>query len=133
VIDAIASDHAPHTENEKEIEFERAEFGVIGLETELSAAITYLVEGKVLDMFELVKKITVNPAKILGINRGTLGIGKPADITVISKDKEWVVKKSRFSSKSKNSAFLGKTLKGVVDYTILYGRIVYVNNTDDHR
>ncbi|MFA5338512.1 MAG: hypothetical protein WC330_09275, partial [Candidatus Omnitrophota bacterium] len=64
---------------------------------------------------------------ILGINRGTLGIGKPADIAIISKDKEWVVKKSRFSSKSKNSAFLGKTLKGVVDYTILSGRIVYTN------
>ena len=133
VIDAIASDHAPHTENEKEIEFERAEFGVIGLETELSSAITYLVGGKFLDMFELVKKLTINPAKILGINRGTLGIGKPADIAIISKDKEWVVKKSRFSSKSKNSAFLGKTLKGVVDYTILAGRIVYVNNTDEHR
>ena len=126
-LDAIASDHAPHTENEKEIEFERAEFGVIGLETELSAAITYLVEGKVLDMFELVKKITINPAKILGINRGTLGTGKLADITVISKDKEWVVTRERFSSKSKNSAFLGKTLKGVVEYTILGGRIVYTN------
>ncbi|MCK9614004.1 MAG: dihydroorotase [Candidatus Omnitrophica bacterium] len=133
VIDVIASDHAPHTENEKEIEFERAEFGVIGLETELSAAITYLVEGKVLDMVELVKKITINPAKILGINRGTLSTGKPADITVISKDKEWVVRRDRFFSKSKNSAFLGKTLKGVVEYTILGGRIVYVNNADDHR
>lgn len=133
IIDAIASDHAPHTENEKEIEFERAEFGVIGLETELSAAITYLVEEKVLDMFELVRKFTINPAKILGINRGTLSTGKPADIAIISKDKEWVVKRDRFSSKSKNSAFLGKTLKGVVECTILNGKVVYVHNTDDHR
>jgi len=127
-IDAIASDHAPHTENEKEIEFERAEFGVIGLETELSSAITYLVEGKILDMVELVKKMTINPAKILGINRGTLSPGRPADIIVVSKDKEWVVKKDSFHSKSKNSAFLGKTLKGVVECTILGGKIAYVNS-----
>jgi len=127
-IDAIASDHAPHTENEKGIEFERAEFGVIGLETELSSAITYLVEGKILDMVELVKKMTINPAKILGINRGTLSPGRPADIIVVSKDKEWVVKKDSFHSKSKNSAFLGKTLKGVVECTILGGKIAYVNS-----
>lgn len=131
-IDAIASDHAPHTENEKEIEFERAEFGVIGLETELSSAITYLVDGKILDMVELVKKMTINPAKILGINRGTLSPGRPADIIVVSKDKEWVVKKDSFHSKSKNSAFLGKTLKGVVECTILAGKIAYVN-TNSHK
>jgi len=133
VIDAIASDHAPHTENEKEIEFERAEFGVTGLETELSSAITYLIQDKVLDMFELVKRLSVNPAKILGINRGTLGTGKPADIIVVSADKEWIVKEDRFYSKSKNSAFLGKTLKGVVEYTILGGKIVYTNVTDNHK
>jgi dihydroorotase len=131
VIDAIASDHAPHTENEKEIEFERAEFGVIGLETELSAAITYLVEEKILDMFELIKKMTINPAKILGINRGTLNPGRPADIIVVSKDKEWLVKKDILHSKSKNSAFLGKTLKGVVECTIVGGKIAYVN-TNHH-
>ncbi|MDD4182419.1 MAG: dihydroorotase [Candidatus Omnitrophica bacterium] len=132
VIDAIASDHAPHTENEKEIEFERAEFGVIGLETELSCAITYLVDEKILDMSELVKKMAINPAKILGINRGTLGVGRPADIIVVSKDKEWVVKKNSFHSKSKNSAFLGKNLKGVVECTILGGKIAYVN-TNSHK
>jgi len=132
VIDAIASDHAPHTENEKEIEFERAEFGVIGLETELSCAITYLVDEKILDMGELVKKMAINPAKILGINRGTLGVGRPADIIVVSKDKEWVAKKDIFHSRSKNSAFLGKTLKGVVECTILGGKIAYVN-TNSHK
>ncbi|MDD4955752.1 MAG: dihydroorotase, partial [Candidatus Omnitrophica bacterium] len=95
-IDAIASDHAPHTENEKEIEFERAEFGVIGLETELACAITYLYEEKILDMVELVKKLTINPAKILGINRGTLATGRPADVIVVSKDKEWLVRKNTF-------------------------------------
>jgi len=127
VIDAIASDHAPHTENEKEIEFERAEFGVIGLETILSVGITYLIGQNILDMNGLIKKLCVNPAKILGIKKGVLDIGYDADIAIISKDKEWVVKKESFVSKSKNSAFLGKTLKGVVDHTILAGKVVYTN------
>ncbi|MFA6281296.1 MAG: dihydroorotase [Candidatus Omnitrophota bacterium] len=127
VIDAIASDHAPHTENEKEIEFERAEFGVIGLETILSASITYLVGQNILDMSTLVKKLCSSPAKILGIKKGVLDVGYDADIAIISKDKEWIAKKESFVSKSKNSAFLGKTLKGVVDYTILNGKIAYTN------
>ncbi|MFA5271056.1 MAG: dihydroorotase [Candidatus Omnitrophota bacterium] len=127
VIDAIASDHAPHTENEKEIEFERAEFGVIGLETMLSAGVTYLVGQNILDMNELVKKMCCSPAKILGVKKGVLDIGYDADIAIISKDKEWLVKKECFVSKSKNSAFLGKSLKGVVDQTILAGKVVYTN------
>lgn len=127
VIDAIASDHAPHTENEKEIEFERAEFGVIGLETILSVGITYLVGQNILDMNGLIKKLCCSPAKILGIKKGVLDIGYDADIAIISKDKEWVVKKESFVSKSKNSAFLGKTLKGIVDQTILAGKVVYTN------
>src|SRR3989338_1440251 len=89
-IDAIASDHAPHTENEKEIEFDRAEFGVIGLETGLAAAVT----------------------------ESGLSFGKDADIIIVSPDKEWVVRKEALLSKSKNCAFLGRTLKGVVECTI---------------
>jgi len=123
IIDTIASDHAPHTENEKEIEFDRAEFGVIGLETELAASITELVNTGVLKWDELVRKLCLNPAKILKINKGTLGVGCDADIIVISPDKEWIVKKEEFVSKSKNSAFLGKKLTGVVEYTICNGRI----------
>ncbi|MDD4955769.1 MAG: amidohydrolase family protein, partial [Candidatus Omnitrophica bacterium] len=105
---------------------------VIGLETELACAITYLYEEKILDMVELVKKLTINPAKILGINRGTLATGRPADVIAVSKDKEWIVRKNTFHSKSKNSAFLGKTLKGVVECTILGGKIAYVN-TNSHK
>jgi len=127
IIDAIASDHAPHTENEKEIEFERAEFGVIGLETELAISITELVETNFLKWPELVKKLTLNPAKILGINKGNLGVGCTADIIVVSADKEWLVEKSALVSKSKNCAFLGRKLKGIVAYTIRNGDIVYKN------
>lgn len=124
-IDAIASDHAPHTENEKDIEFERAEFGVIGLETELAVAIPELVDKGLLDWRGLVERMSLNPARILGINKGTLSPGADADIIVVSPDKEWVVKKEDFVSKSKNSAFMGRTLKGIVDYTICAGKLVH--------
>lgn len=124
-IDTIASDHAPHTENEKDIEFDRAEFGVIGLETELAASITELIDTGLLSWMELAGKLCLNPARILDIDRGTLGVGSPADIIVVSPGKEWVVEKEQILSKSKNSAFLGKKLKGSVDYTIYEGKIVY--------
>ncbi|MEI8349407.1 MAG: dihydroorotase [Candidatus Omnitrophota bacterium] len=123
-IDAIASDHAPHTENEKEIEFDRAEFGVIGLETELSVSLA-LVHAGALTLSELIAKLTRNPAKILGIPKGTLSVGADADVAVFSKDREWLVEKKVFFSKSKNSAFLGKTLKGLVEYTFVKGKRVY--------
>ncbi len=124
-IDAIASDHAPHTENEKEIEFERAEFGVIGLQTELAVSITELVKTGLLDWLDLARKSCLNPAKILGINKGVLGAGCDADITIIDPQKEWLVKKEDFVSKSRNSAFLNKKLTGVVEYAICNGKIAY--------
>ena len=124
-IDVIASDHAPHTENEKEIEFEHAEFGSTGLETELAVSVTELVSRGVLTWSELVKKISLNPANVLRIDKGTLGPGKDADIAIISADKEWVVNKVGFASKSKNSAFIGRKLKGAVEYTIYKGKVIY--------
>ena len=124
-IDAIASDHAPHTENEKDIEFERAEFGVVGLETELAVSVTELISSKLLDWGKLIEKLSLNPARILGIDKGTLSEGKIADIVVISSEEEWQVTKGGLISKSKNCAFLGRTLKGAVDYTICNGKIVY--------
>ena len=124
-IDAIISDHAPHTENEKEIEFDKAEFGIIGLETELAVAITELLDKKILSFNELVKKFTENPARILNIDKGSLGINKTADLIIVDPNKEWVVKKGFFFSKSKNSPFIGRTLKGIVNCTIISGEIVY--------
>lgn len=124
-IDIIASDHAPHTENEKEIEFEHAEFGSVGLETELAAGITELVAPGILTWPELARKMSLNPAIALGIDKGTLGVNKDADIVIISPDKEWVVDKSGLVSKSKNSAFIGRKLKGAVECTIYKGKVVY--------
>jgi len=123
VIDVISSDHAPHTENEKDIEFERAEFGVVGLETELAVAVTELIEPGILNWGQLIEKMAINPSRILGIGKGSLGVGKDADIVVVDPNKEWVVKKEDFLSKSKNSSFINKRLKGVVEYTICNGKV----------
>ena len=124
-IDVIASDHAPHTENEKDIEFEHAEFGITGLETELAVGITELVNKGWLDWQGLIRKIATNPARILGLDKGTLSVGGDADIIVVNPEDEWIVQKPNFLSKSKNSAFLGRRLQGVVEYTICNGNIVY--------
>lgn len=125
VIDAIASDHAPHTENEKDIEFDRAEFGKIGLESGLAVCITELIENKILDWPQLVKLISLNPAKILGLNKGSLSRGADADIVVLDPVKEILLTRETVVSKSKNSPFINRKLKGVVEYTILAGKVVY--------
>lgn len=124
-VDVIASDHAPHTENEKEIEFERAEFGTVGLETMLAVSITELIHGGIMGWKELAEKLSLNPAKMLGIKKGALGVGEDADIVVVDAQKEWRVEKSALISKSKNSAFLGRSLKGCVELTICAGKIAY--------
>ncbi|MEW6170525.1 MAG: dihydroorotase [Candidatus Omnitrophota bacterium] len=124
-IDAIASDHAPHTQNEKDIEFDRAEFGKIGLESGLSISIMELIDKKILDWETLVEKISLNPAKILGIKKGTLGVGQDADIIIVDRDKEFILKKENIVSKSKNSPFIDKKLKGLVECTIFNGEIAY--------
>ncbi|MFA6217462.1 MAG: dihydroorotase [Candidatus Omnitrophota bacterium] len=124
-IDVIASDHAPHTEHEKAIEFDRAEFGVIGLETELAVSITELVSPGIISWDVLVAALSLNPARILGINKGTLSSGSDADIIVVSPDQKWSVQKENIASLSKNSAFLGKNLSGVVIYTICNGKLAY--------
>jgi len=128
IIDVIASDHAPHTISEKDIEFDRAEFGVIGLETELAVSVTHLVHTGLLGWTELVKKIACNPAKILGVDKGTLSPGKEADIAIIDPNQEWTVRQKEFVSKSKNSAFINAQLKGAVEYTIVAGKVVYKAN-----
>lgn len=125
VIDVIASDHAPHTIGEKDIEFDRAEFGVIGLETELAVCATQLVHTGVLGWPELVRKLSANPALVLNATAGTLSEGAPADIAIVDPEREWIVRKDAFVSKSKNSPFIGSVLKGAVVYTIVNGAIAY--------
>jgi dihydroorotase len=129
IIEVIASDHAPHTENEKDIEFERAEFGKIGLESGLAVSIMELVDKKILSWTEMVNKLSVNPARILGINKGVLSVGADADIMIVDPDKEFVLEKKNIVSKSKNSPFIGRKIKGLVEYTIYSGKIVYQWNS----
>jgi len=122
-IDCIASDHAPHTQEEKNKEYDLAPFGIIGLETLIPLTITYLVKTKKLTLSQAVEKLSYNPARIFGLkNRGTLRPGCIADITVIDIDKEQVVKD--FVSKSKNSPFIGWKLSGFATLTIVNGKIL---------
>ena len=127
-IDVISSDHAPHTENEKDIEFERAEFGVTGLETELAVTITELVNNNILDWPTLVRKMALNPSRILGIDKGTLSKGADADIVIVDPQKEFTVNKDYFLSKSKNSPFISRKLNGFLEYTIFQGKVYKWNS-----
>jgi len=124
IIDAIATDHAPHLESEKDVEFDYAPFGMIGLETALSLCITELIDKKVLNWAELIEKLSLNPSRILKLGRGALSEGEIADITIIDPGKEWVYKKEDIESKSSNSPFIGWTLKGFANDVIVGGRIV---------
>lgn len=123
-LDAIATDHAPHTPDEK-ADFEKAPNGSIGMETSLAAGITYLVKPGLLTLDRLIEKMSVNPARILGINAGTLSAGAPADIILIDPDEEWTVDVNRLHGKSKNTPFKGLTLTGRVKRTVLGGKTVY--------
>jgi len=123
-IDAIASDHAPHSSIEKDVEFEYAANGIIGLETSLSASLT-LVEEDVLSLSQLIEKMSTNPAGILKIPGGTLRVGSKADITVIDPQKKWTVKADEFRSKSRNTPFEGRKFQGRAVLTIVGGSVKY--------
>jgi len=125
-IDAFASDHAPHSAEEKEVEFALAPFGVIGLETMFPILYTTLVEKKVLTLPQLVAKLTFVPARILGIPKGTLAEGADADITILDVEREWCVDAGKFRSKSRNCPFHGWTVRGRAA-TVLVGGQVFEN------
>jgi len=122
-IDAIATDHAPHHLDEKDMEFNEAMNGIIGLETSLPLSLK-LVEDGVLTINQLIEKMSYNPSNILELERGSLMVGSVADITLIDPAAEWTVEKEKLASKSKNSPFLGWKMKGVAAATILAGTIV---------
>jgi dihydroorotase len=123
-IEIIASDHAPHCTYEKEVEFDYAPFGILGLETQLGLALAELVQKKVLTLPQLIEKFTVNPARLLRLNKGTLSMGADADITIFDPDKEWTYDVHETASKSRNSPFHGWKLKGKAVATIVGGKKV---------
>ncbi|MCK4262384.1 dihydroorotase, partial [bacterium] len=122
-IDVIATDHAPHTIVEKEVEYNLAPFGIIGLETALPLVLKAVEEG-FLTLTDAIAKMSINPAKILGIGKGTLSVGADADVAIIDLSKERTVRPEEFQSKSRNSPFIGWKLKGVASTTIVGGKIV---------
>jgi dihydroorotase len=123
-LDAIASDHAPHTVLEKDLEFGLAAFGLIGLETSLGLSLKLVHEG-VLTLSQLVAKMSTGPARILGVTGGCLCAGQPADVTLIDLNRQWQVDVNEFASKSRNCPFQGWTLKGRAVITMVGGKIVW--------
>lgn len=123
-LDAISTDHAPHSPDEKEQEFDKAPFGIIGLETVLPLALALVQEGMI-TLSQMITLLTVNPAKILKIKKGSLEAGSIADLTIFDPNEEWVVDATRFKSKSRNSPFNGWKMKGRVKFTIVSGKVVY--------
>lgn len=126
-IDAIITDHAPHTEEEKAKGLATAPNGIIGFETALAATITNLIKPGLLNYMDMVRVMSYTPAKILGINRGEIKDGKIADLTIFDPNKEYVYSKESIVSKSKNTPWIGKKLIGEVEYTICNGKVVYSN------
>jgi dihydroorotase len=124
-VDAIATDHAPHHQDEKLQEFDDAPFGMVGLETAVALAMDRLVRPGIIDLRRLVTLMSMNPARILGIRKGTLSVGADADVTVIDPERQATVDAARFRSKSRNSPFHGWTLRGWPVATVVGGRLVH--------
>jgi len=125
-ITILASDHAPHAPYEKEVEFDKAPFGILGLETELPVFLEILLHRrKVLSLPEILAMLTVNPAKLLNLDRGTLSLGAAADITILDPDHSWTYDKEESPSLSRNTPFHGMALRGRALSTIVVGKVVW--------
>jgi dihydroorotase len=124
VLDVISTDHAPHSPLEKDLEFDRAAFGIIGLETALPLTLALVEEG-VLSLPEAIRKLSYNPASILGVIGGSLNEGGPADLAIVDPEQEYTLQPGDIRSKSKNSPFIGQPLKGQNLLTMIGGRIVW--------
>ncbi len=122
-IDIIATDHAPHSREEKEKPITQAPSGIIGLETALSLGVTKLVEENGFTHLQLLQCMSTNPANMYGLDAGTLAVGAPADIVIYDPKKTWTA--GDYLSKASNSPFTGCRLQGVVQYTIVNGKIIY--------
>jgi dihydroorotase len=124
-VEILSSDHAPHSSFEKEVEFDYAPFGILGLETELGLFLTTLVHKKVIPLKRMIEMLTVNPARLLNLDRGTLSPGAAGDVTIFDPDREWKVDKEQFKSLSRNTPFHGWELKGKAVATIVQGNVVW--------
>jgi dihydroorotase len=130
-IDAIATDHAPHTAEEKDVEFDAAAFGVIGLETSIAAATTWLVRTDIVSPSTLVERMSIAPNRILGLEGGTLSAGALADVTILDPQWEWRVSPGQFYSKSRNTPFEDMVVTGCATQTIVDGHVVFDRSASD--
>lgn len=128
-IECIVTDHAPHTAEEKQAGFVKAPMGIVGLETSLACAAKALIWPGGLGWSDLIRCMTANPARILGLEGGTLAVGQPADITLIDPDREWTIRAEDFRSKSRNTPFDGWRVKAKAVATIVAGRPVYLDES----
>jgi dihydroorotase len=124
-IDAIATDHAPHSMEEKSRELPQAPSGMVGLETALGLTLTQLYHTGRMTLSDIIRKMTINPANILRIPRGRLAVGCAADLTIFDPDERWTVNPEEFASKGRNTPFAGVQLRGRVKYTIVDGKVIY--------
>jgi dihydroorotase len=124
-IDCIATDHAPHHIDDKRVEYNSASFGISGLETAFSIAVTYLLKTNYIDIVKLNQLMSLRPSKILGLYDEGIKVNAPADLTICNLDKEYVIDSSKFISKGKNTPFNNMKVKGVVTHTIINGKLVY--------
>ena len=124
-LDCIVTDHAPHHEDDKNVEYALAAFGISGLETSFALSYTQLVKGGVLTLSELAEKMSANPAAILNLQGGRLEVGAPADLTIVDLNKAWTIDPKDFVSKGKNTPFAGREVYGRVKYTVVDGDIKY--------
>jgi dihydroorotase len=129
-IEILCSDHAPHCDYEKEVEFDYAPFGITGLETGLALALMRLYHTKRLGLSELIAKFTVAPARLLNLKKGTLAVGADGDVTVFDPDQEWVFERAASASKSSNSPFHGWRLKGRAVATVVRGKRIEAEKTE---
>jgi dihydroorotase len=125
IIDVIATDHAPHHYDEKEREFADAPNGIVGLETALAVNLTWLVHSGIIALPLLVERMSCAPARLFKLPGGTLRKGALADVTVFAPDAEWTVDPARFASKGRNTPYAGQTLRGLVDLTVVDGRVIH--------
>ena len=132
-VDVIATDHAPHAADEKHVEFDRAPFGITGLETAVSLCFDRLVHSGLISVSRLIELLSMNPARILGVPGGSLSEGATADISILAPDMSVTVAAAQMRSRSKNTPFDGWVLRGGVAATIVGGRTVYVNEAGNLR
>ena len=124
-IDAIVTDHAPHTAEEKSRPLPDAPSGMVGLETSLALALTELYHSGLLPLSRVLALMSASPAALLGLEKGTLGVGRDADLVIFDPGQEWTIDKNQFASKGRNTPFHGRTVRGKVKYTISRGNIIY--------